>query len=1348
MFFSDATQRAYTLKLKGPRDDSSWKKVLWKTHETVNAGAKAFGDFWLTLRGGLPSDLAKNESNETERRILITLGWLTVESPADSVPEKYVIATGKETSEQRSQSVLEALRKILQKSSVKDIEGWINDCKDSLSSTIREDAVWVNRFQIFLDKNKKFGWTQKEAQSVFLDMFGGDESYFKSSDGNPAEAKDFVQKAGNWLSTHWGSGEKSDTKSIVDKLTDIKTMNFKKLVGKPSSEILAQIIKFWKPESTPKRETFLSSVCELIGWKGSPSAGKKMLEKLDKDISITAELLDEIKTKMQKEIEDKQKKLGKAAIPWAGKLKEEMEQVIGIPFRKTRDHQKEFAVLMDHALRRVSGCHSWVKRAEASRKEFEADSNIQIDKKINEWLESYITERTISSGSEEEYFIRKNAIDCWEEIVKSWAQLGKDATPEQRVQASRDLQEEVEKFGDIQLFEALASAEPESIWLRHGKPDHQLFKKEILRRIAVHNKTRFKVPAYRHPDPLLHPVYTDFGNSRWAIEYGAQDRHSSENIKEIILGLWNGIEMVKTGLFWQSKRFENEIASCSKNQEGKLVSRKHIHALANGNAGEQDKVILKDLFSLKEWNGRLQADRGELEKIASLRLTNEEKYRKRLDSIKWFLTFSVPLYPNGPWLDYVSHSGYLRNNKPDGKPNKPLTKLAPRNDMDEVRGLAFPLDHPENDGLRKGSARFQLSRLDGLRIMSLDLGHRHSAAAAVWETFSTKNCLQKFPWIKKDMLKPKEMFLHLEHKGKKYIFRRIGDDKLPDGKEHPAPWALLDRQFMIKLAGEENESRYATDLERAKVVELENWLGYKSLAPRKPKAWKMDILLADIVRILRLGLFRHARRSRIAHGLVATNQTIPGGRDVPFSSDEERINHLADLLVDLHGMLTSKSWNETEGLKKWKEISSGILSEEDNQLTDESRGRKKADKTLAEKIHRLAIRFSADKSLCKNLSDDLADRWNHDDGEWKSWIKWVSRLLMPRKAADPKLIRQKGGLSLLRLSTIEDFRRKVQHAFFSRRKPDNTRLIAGENFGSKALEVLERLRENRVRQIASFIVSSALGIPKSKESKFHQPCHAIVIENLTNYRPEVSQTRRENRQLMKWSSGKIKKLLSEACQLAGIHLRHVSPAFTSRQDSRTGSPGSRCVEIYSENLKDQRWKFLEDKCKEKLAKGNAKPTDHYFLAIMDKCRLGKLPKTVLVPQKGGDLFVSSHEQGPLGIQADLNAAANIGLAALLDPEWVGRWWFVLADRKEHKPDVPGCKLFEQIKKLNVEESGELTKSKGKGRFDSSRHFRDASFESPDKGFWYESFSKYEEHFERTVISRLERKYGVSEETPF
>lgn len=85
------TRRAYTLRLRGSDPtDQSWRDALWQTHEAVNNGAKAFGDWLLTLRGGLDHSLAvkvgKGEptSNPTDevrkaRRILLALSWLSVD---------------------------------------------------------------------------------------------------------------------------------------------------------------------------------------------------------------------------------------------------------------------------------------------------------------------------------------------------------------------------------------------------------------------------------------------------------------------------------------------------------------------------------------------------------------------------------------------------------------------------------------------------------------------------------------------------------------------------------------------------------------------------------------------------------------------------------------------------------------------------------------------------------------------------------------------------------------------------------------------------------------------------------------------------------------------------------------------------------------------------------------------------------------------------------------------------------------------------------------------------------------------------------------------------------------------
>lgn len=162
------TQRAYTLCLHGSdRSDNTWRDTLWTTHVAVNNGAKAFGDWLLTMRGGVFRTLADmklsqgkdkpdrdpTEDERRDRRILLALSWLSVESaPMDGDPHaSFVVATGNHCQSSRDEKVMCALRTILSQRGMNqaEIDAWKKDCEPSLSAAIREDAVWVSRSAAF-----------------------------------------------------------------------------------------------------------------------------------------------------------------------------------------------------------------------------------------------------------------------------------------------------------------------------------------------------------------------------------------------------------------------------------------------------------------------------------------------------------------------------------------------------------------------------------------------------------------------------------------------------------------------------------------------------------------------------------------------------------------------------------------------------------------------------------------------------------------------------------------------------------------------------------------------------------------------------------------------------------------------------------------------------------------------------------------------------------------------------------------------------------------------------------------------------------------------------------------------
>src|SRR5690606_14353145 len=142
--------------------------------------------------------------------------------------------------------------------------------------------------------------------------------------------------------------------------------------------------------------------------------------------------------------------------------------------------------------------------------------------------------------------------------------------------------EENEKLGDMTLFERLAEEEARVVWQNeNGKADASILKGYSAKTVAIHNSKRFKVPAYRHPDPLRNPIYVDFGNSRWSIEYSAlkeaqrrpklqqklaaaksettrqklrEQLNQAPDLRGVTLGLWNGEGIENVPLRWEGKR--------------------------------------------------------------------------------------------------------------------------------------------------------------------------------------------------------------------------------------------------------------------------------------------------------------------------------------------------------------------------------------------------------------------------------------------------------------------------------------------------------------------------------------------------------------------------------------------------------------------------------------------------------------------------------------------------------------------------------------------------------------------------------------------------------------------------
>jgi IS605 OrfB family transposase len=1238
------TQRAYTLRLRGgdPTDDS-WREALWATHEAINEGAKAFGDWLLTLRGGLSHELAnarlsvgkgKPDRDPTteerrNRRVLLALSWLSVEDEHGAADGALGVATGRDEPAERCRKVVQALCTILRNRRVsasdigdpakkaEDQTGtWIGDCAPSLSAAIRDDAAWVDRSAAFEQlRSSLAGLDRKYAEQLVSTFFGQPHDYFKlpGIDDEAADSRyqepEFRTLARQWVSTNFGTGQKSDTDQIVTALKQLGDVDVADLAGKPKHDVLSRLTEVITGVPDDSTEDALRSA---IGWTtGRASKGRLAVQNLPNPPSLAD--LQTLLQKFSEEAREKEAKAGSRKVPdWMPSLQEKIEKGVGMPFVNQRNLIGEFSVMLDHAARRVSIAHSWIKRAEAKRQHFSEDArrldDVPADAK--QWLDDFCDARSGISGAATAYRIRRRAIEAWDRVVQRWSRTD-CTTIDDRIAAARELQAdpEIDKFGDIQLFEALAADDAKSVWQPNGKPSPDPLKDYVAAHDALDKQRRFKVPAYRHPDPLAHPVFGDFGNSRWNIRFAmhevakaaakkSRNKNSDQDwLKDqrgLRMGLWNGQNVQPVDLRWSSKRLAADLALCDDQDDDQCdVARADRLGRAAAGLSFEQSARIAGLFELKDWNGRLQAPRVQLDAIAA-RVDKhgwDDTARRMRDKLNWLVTFSAKLECHGPFIEYAAAHGIQPNRKGEYYPNAEINKA------------------------RKAHAELMLARLPGLRVLSVDLGHRFAAACAVWETLTAEDFEREIDGreVVAGVTSETALYLHTRHtdvqgKPRTTIYRRIGADKIVDPKTgeeipHPAPWARLDRQFLIKLQGEEKPARAASRDESDYVRQLEADLG-RVRDKHNPLPRPIDELMAEAVRSVRLALRHHGDAARIAYAFKPDGALhTPGGGSQEHTADSRK-KAVRDALVRWHERATSTRWKDDWAAQQWD---AHIKSRQTEALPEQAEEptrfeRKKQLQSLEDALDPLATTIAGDTSLLQQLHALWLDRWTDDDATWKSRLRRLRDWILPRglrprpddtpqQAADRKArrgtARNVGGLSLTRIATIRELY-QLQKAYAMRPAPDDPRKnIAAKDdhrydeFGRSILRVVERLREQRVKQVASRIVEAALGVgrmtpTKGRDRKRPQerrdaPCHAVVIESLRNYRPDELQTRRENRALMNWSAGKVRKYLEEGCQLHGLHLREVMPNYTSRQCSRTGMPGLRCDDVPLSEFRTAPW---------------------------------------------------------------------------------------------------------------------------------------------------------------------------------
>ncbi|WP_366943176.1 type V CRISPR-associated protein Cas12b [uncultured Victivallis sp.] len=269
--------------------------------------------------------------------------------------------------------------------------------------------------------------------------------------------------------------------------------------------------------------------------------------------------------------------------------------------------------------------------------------------------------------------------------------------------------------------------------------------------------------------------------------------------------------------------------------------------------------------------------------------------------------------------------------------------------------------------------------------------------------------------------------------------------------------------------------------------------------------------------------------------------------------------------------------------------------------------------------------------------------------------------LVQEPARHPARVRICGqrGLSFARLEQLEEFRKRIQslnrnlmrRAGAAPQRPSEMRELRIPDPCPDVLRKLNQMKENRINQTANLILSQALGLrlkgcargnrPEEIHGEYEripgvEPAAFLVLENLSRYRFSQDRSRFENSRLMKWSHRQIRaKLTMMATEIFGLPVLDVPAAYSSKFTAE-GIPGFR-AEFCSRTVFER-------------GIGRRFPAEEQaFPELRDLAKkLEMLGKPLLIPKDGGPLFVPFCGSDTL-IQADMNAAFNIGLRAAAHP---------------------------------------------------------------------------------------------------
>lgn len=578
-----------------------------------------------------------------------------------------------------------------------------------------------------------------------------------------------------------------------------------------------------------------------------------------------------------------------------------------------------------------------------------------------------------------------------------------------------------------------------------------------------------------------------------------------------------------------------------------------------------------------------------------------------------------------------------------------------------------------------------LPQLAGLRVLGVDLGRKLAAGCAEWETLAKDDLAREIAGrtIVAGGIGAGDGFVHTVHRDSRTgreqttVYRRIAADLLPDGSPRAAPWARLERQFVIGIEGasedrtKEGSRRLASPDEQKLVAELMAELGYGP-AIEDPVPAQLDALTWYAVRLTCCGLRRHDDAARIGRAFSIGAARSVGNVHCDAHSPEERFESVLDALVRWAERVAAGSWADAWASRAWSaHIGCEVVGVTDDPTPlERATQRKENAARLASVARRLA---SSDTGLLGSL---WTKRWQDMDAGWEPRLRALRTFVHPSWGGLPATCdadaRDDRHASVVRIAAIRDLGRlheayamrprpedQAERGAGQRKEPDRHREIARAIFGS-----MDRLRARRGAEIASRVLAAAVDGDR--------PSHVIAISDVADGRVDRLDSPHVTQEFVAWCASGLREHLAEGCRQEGVALRTVGSKDVRDRSCRTGSPGLPsgffAIDPGTGRPSAFWWEHAVWLAERREEDGIAGDYERALVGLgheLANARISgeAMPGAVQLACLDGELFaevsslprfnagcaescVESCAESCASTQVDINAAANVGLRAL------------------------------------------------------------------------------------------------------